>query len=335
MKSDLTTLKKELPLSVVICTYNRADLLKMTLESINKQTLDKADYEVIIIDDGSSDNTKEIAELFSGRLPLKYFFQNNAGLASAKNHGVYASQGKILLFFDDDDIATPTLLEEHLKTHKKYPDRNDAVLHYTGWSPDLFVTPLMHFVTEVGCFLFSYPNIKNGDILNYSYFWGGRSSCKKGFLIEHGVFNQVFRFGCEDIELGYRLSKHGLRVVYNSKATSMMAREVTFDDFCRRLIKQGNSQYIFSTMYNDSEVHEWTEIIGAEEKWDRIKTIYEKKLRSARELDRIANLKLKYNLGLDDQTRRLLCKAYWWAFKACKIKGIVEAKRDLSMKRTA
>ena len=319
---------KRLLLSVIICTYNRAGFLNLVLDSLSRQTVSKNEYEIVIIDDGSSDNTVKVVELFKPLLPITYFYQKNSGLAAAKNHGIYASRGELLLFLDDDDITTPTLLEEHIKTHRKYSEQHMAVLHYTNWADDLVVTPVMHFVSEIGCFLFSYPHIKHGDILDYTYFWGGRSSCKRSFLIEHGVFNPVFRFGCEDIELGYRLSKHGLKVVYNGKAVSRMVRAITFDDFCRRLIRQGRSQYVFSTLHDDPGVQDWTEVIGAAEIWKDIDTIFKAKLKSAKELDRIVSLKQKYRFGLDDLTKMLLYKAYWWSFKACKIKGIIEAKED-------
>lgn len=324
--------EKAIPFSVIICTYNRASYLKLTLESLTAQTLGKEDYEIIIIDDGSSDNTREVVSEFFKRLPVKYFYQKNAGLASSKNHGIYAAGGKILLFLDDDDIATPTLLEEHLKTHHQYSDDFYAVLNYTTWSPNLNVTPLMHFITEVGCFLFSYPYIKHGNILDYTNFWGGRTSCKRSYLIEQGVFNPVFRFGCEDIELGYRLSKHNLRVVYNSEAVSLMIRPVTYDAFCNRLIKQGRSQYVFSTLHNDPEILKYAEIIDAEEKWNDIRQLYDAKMRSARELDSIANMKLESGFEFDDLTKRLLHDAYWWVFKACKARGILEAKEDSKQK---
>ncbi len=326
--------KKKLHLSVIICTYNRAELLEKVLESLKSQTLSKNLFEIIVID-GSSDNTKDTVKSFQSALPVHYFFQNDAGLAAARNHGIYASQGEILLFLDDDDIATPTLLEEHIKTHRKYPGNNYAVLHYTTWAPNLLVTPLMHFITEVGCFLFSYPQFNHGDILDYTYFWGGRSSCKRSFLIEYGVFNPLFRFGYEDIELGYRLAPHGLKVVYNSKAVAKMIRPVSFDDFCRRLIKQGKSQYVFSTLHCDQGNHEvyiWAEIVGVEDKWNAIKDVYQAKIKSAKALDKVADMKLKYAMDMDETTKGLLHKAYWWAFKACKIKGIIEAKEELQQK---
>jgi len=322
-----------LPLSVILCTYGRASLLQMALASLVDQTLDKDSFEVVVIDDGSSDATREVANSFAGRLPLRYFYQKNAGLAAGKNHGIYAAKGRILFFFDDDDIATPGLLEEHLRSHQKYADESYAVLNYTTWSPRLKVTPLMKFITEVGCLLFSYPKITHGSILDYTYFWAGRSSCKRSFLIEHGVFNPIFcygklGFGCEDIELGYRLSHHGLKVVYNATAVTYMVREILLEDFYQRLLRQGRSQYHFSSMYDDHRVAEWCETIGAEEKWRVMAPVYDAMVKSTQNLERIVHEKLLHGLEFDSLTRKLLYQAYWWTFRATKIMGIMEARRD-------
>ena len=185
----------------------------------------------------------------------------------------------------------------------------------------------MHFVTEIGCFLFSYPSLRHGDVLDYAYFWGGRSSCKRSLLLEFGVFNPVFRFGCEDIELGYRLSREGLRVVYNKNAVSYTVRKIDFDAFCNRLERQGASNYVFSQLHPESEVQQLTGIADSEQTWPMIEPHLEAIKQSARHLDLIANLKLARGLGLDEDTRALLHRAYWAAFKACLMKGAVEKKR--------
>jgi FkbM family methyltransferase len=311
-------------LSVVLCTYNRAELLRRTLDSLCRQSLDKALFEVVVIDDGSKDDTRQVAQVYESLLPLRYSHQRNAGLGSARNHGVFLSQGEILLFLDDDDIADPHLLEEHLDTHRCFPDDRYGVLGYTGLEPAIADDPLMHFVTRVGCFLFSYPNLTNGDVLDFSYFWGGRSSCKRAFLLDHGVFNPVFRFGCEDIELGFRLSRHGFKVVYNPRAMSYMVRKFAFDEFCRRLNRQGQSNYVFSRLHSDPVVQQWTEVIGAMEAWAKIGRTYDVVIRSGRELDRIARLRAGCGMPMDETDTMLLHQGYWAAFRASKIKGIVE-----------
>lgn len=313
-------------LSAILCTFNRAELLCRALESVAGQTLNPAEFELIVIDDGSWDDTRQVVESFKGRLPLRYAYQANAGLASAKNHGIYRSQGAIVLFLDDDEVFSPNLFEEHLKTHQAYPESHYAVLGHTRLHPSIAGKPLMEFVTEVGCYLFSYPHLKDGDLLDYTCFWGGRSSCKRTFLIQHGVFNPVFRFGCEDIELGYRLSKHSLKVIYNARAISTMIRAISFDAFCARLVRQGQSQYVFSRLHPDAEVQKWCEVVGAEKEWQKTGAVYNVTLRSARELDRVANLKIELGLGLDELTQSLLHEAYSNAFRACKLKGIWERK---------
>ncbi len=314
-------------LSVVICTYNRSPLLDKVLQSLCCQTLPTQDFEVVIINDGSVDDTEAVVTSYASRLPLYYTRQRNAGLASAKNHGLFASRGKFVLFLDDDDIAAPTLLEEHVRTHRAFPAARYAVLGYTGLGPDISKNPLMHFVTEVGCFLFSYPSLRHGDILDYTYFWGGRSSCKRSMLLEFGVFNPVFRFGCEDIELGYRLSKKGLRVVYNRNAASWTIRNIGFDGFCRRLERQGGSNYVFSQLHPEREIQLWTETIDADKYWAMINGHYDAIVNSARHLDLIANLKAQAGLTMNEEENILLYRAYWAAFKASKIKGITTRKK--------
>ena len=316
-------------LSVVICTYNRAVLLSKVLESLCAQTLDTRDFEVVIINDGSVDETKAVSESYASRLPLRYFYQRNAGLASGKNHGLFASRGDIVLFLDDDDIAAESLLEEHLKTHTNFPAEHYAVLGHTALGKDISGDPLMHFVTEVGCFLFSYPSLKHGDVLDYTYFWGGRSSCKRSLLLEFGVFNPVFRFGCEDIELGYRLSRQGLRVVYNKHALTQTIRKIEFDGFCNRLERQGASNYVYSQLHPEPEIQQWTERKDSERNWKLLRPHSEAIIRSARHLNVITNLKLSSGVELDEETRGLLYQAYWAAFKISKIKGMIEKKEIL------
>src|SRR5262249_13136685 len=123
------------------------------------------------------------------------------------NLGLFAAKSPIILFFDDDDVADEDLLAEHLKIHLRYPLQNVAVLGYTGWAPSIKVNSVMRFVTDIGHYLFSYSKLVDGQRLDFTYMWGGRTSCKRSLLTETGVFRQEFDFGSEDIELGFRLSK--------------------------------------------------------------------------------------------------------------------------------
>lgn len=316
-------------LSAIVSTYDRAELLRAMLESLCRQTLERDAFEVVLVDDGSQDATREVGLSFRSRLPLRYSYQRNAGLAAARNHGVFMARGEVLLFLDDDDLADPDLLEAHAERHRRAPEPEVGVLGFTRLGPELVADPLMHFVTQVGCFLFSYPEIQDGDVLDFAHFWGGRSSCKRSLLLDHGVFNPVFRFGCEDVELAWRLSKHGFKVVYDKSAASTMVRRLSFDEFCRRTERQGRSNLVFSRLHPEEAVQRFTGVSGAEEAWRRIGPAYELLKRSGRELDRVARMRLAAGFGVDPSDATLLYRAYWAAFHASRLKGTVEKAAEL------
>jgi len=317
-------------LSVVICTRDRAPLLIQTLASLAAQTLDRSAFEVIVVDDGSTDDTRIAASTFTALPGVRYAYQRHAGLASGKNHGLFLARGSLVLFQDDDDLASPTWLEEHVRAHEAHPEGSVAVLGYTRLDPSIADDPLMHFVTEKGGYLFAYPGIADGALLDFDYFWGGRTSCKRVFLVERGVFNQVFRFGCEDIELGYRLSAHGLRVVYHAAAVSVMIRRLTFDGFCDRLVRQGQSNFVFSQLHADPRVQRWTDVAGSDGRWQACANEYAAIVANARRLDAMARRKQELGFALDPLDSCYLDEAYRTAFDCCKLKGIEEARAQAS-----
>ena len=311
-------------ISVIIPTFNRADLLSQSLESLVNQSLPRDQFEVVVIDDGSSDCTKDVCADFEKRLHLRYQRQENSGIAAAKNMGVFISRGRLLLFFDDDDVADTHLLKEHIETHTLQPEETTVVLGYTTWHPSLTMTHIMNFVTDVGHFLFSYSNLKDGQTLDFTHFWGGRSSCKKSLIVKHGIFNQLFRFGSEDIELGYRLSKFGLKVIYNANAKSFMMRPMTYDQFCQRCVKQGKSQYHFSKIHADPVIQNYCMMDRVDEKWTYVRQSLESRMERVRDLEST----LENHHRLSDQQIHEMGNLYWWTFNALKIKGIIEAKES-------
>jgi len=104
-------------ISVVIPTYNRYEVLKRALASVYAQT-HKA-KEVIVIDDGSTDNTSQIIKDFPD---IKYFFQNNAGVSSARNLGIQKARCEWIAFLDSDDEWHRDKLQEHLELHLNNPE---------------------------------------------------------------------------------------------------------------------------------------------------------------------------------------------------------------------
>lgn len=313
-------------LTVVLTTHNRDALLSRVLDSFSSQTL--SDYELIVIDDGSLDNSAAVVSRFVPKLPLRYVYQPNAGLAAAKNHGLALAQAPIVLFVDDDDILTPSCLHEHVAAHRQNPDREIAVLGYTKLDDAIAEDPLMYFATSVGGYLFSYGRAKAHQFLGYDWFWGGRTSFKRSFALDSGGFNPAFKFGCEDIELGYRLAKHGLKVKYNPRAVNVMIRRIPFDAFCGRLRRQGSSQFVFSRLWRESEAQRWCEMDCFRSEWPSIAPTLQWRMDRARALDDWARTSREVGLPLEPGIKELLYDAYYQAFKACKFAGIAEAEQS-------
>jgi glycosyltransferase involved in cell wall biosynthesis len=106
------------PVSIIIPTYNRAHWLREAVESVCRQTVQ--DFELIIIDDGSTDGTAETLHHISR--PFVYRFQNNQGVSQARNQGILTARGKWMAFLDSDDLWLPKKLETQMHFFSKNPE---------------------------------------------------------------------------------------------------------------------------------------------------------------------------------------------------------------------
>ncbi|MFM6818533.1 MAG: glycosyltransferase family 2 protein, partial [Dolichospermum sp.] len=110
-------------ISVIIPTRNRANLLEKFLLSLKNQTLAISSYEVVIIDNGSTDYTKSLVEKYIPIITnLKYIFEPNPGLHSGRHRGFLESQGEILVYGDDDIEVFPQWLETIYHSFQENPD---------------------------------------------------------------------------------------------------------------------------------------------------------------------------------------------------------------------
>jgi glycosyltransferase involved in cell wall biosynthesis len=312
-------------IAAILTTHNRAYLLPRVLDGLERQRLARHRYEILAVDDGSTDETQDILASYVHRLPLRIVRQAPSGLAAAKNLGIFMSRAPILLFLDDDDVADPGLLAAHLATHLRYPDATVAVLGFTDLDPTVASLPLMRHVTGAGGQLFCQGWMRPGQILSFREFWGGRSSCKRSLLTQHGIFNPAFRFGCEDVELGWRLNASGLQVMYEPAARATMIRAMSFGDFCRRSIRQGRSQWLFASLHDAETVRDYCEIDQALAVWPQIMGDFAAFLRRAESLDRMMLRRGPDVPPLSAASQDELDEAYAWAFFLCRAKGITDA----------
>ena len=250
----LKTSSREFFLSVVITTYNRQDLLKRCLDAFAQQSLDRARFEVIVVDDGSDAPCEDRVKGYRKILDIRYIFQNNAGLAAARNTGISVARGDVIVPFDDDNFPDHDCLDAHYRFHCEHPAKEDAMLGLIKWDPSIEITPLMHYITEVNPILWSYKNITPGQVTRFGFLWGGCSSYKKSLIEMAGGFNPIFKFGYEDTEAELRMRNHRLRVYYNPKAVIYAMNPVSYEGFCKRLYKQGQSLYRFNALYPDRDL---------------------------------------------------------------------------------
>lgn len=233
-------------LSVVIPTYNRCGTLQKAIAGYLRQTAAKGVSEIIVVNDGSSDSTKDVVSRLCDQsdIPIRYFRQENKGPAAARNVGIAEARSEVVLFTDDDIIPAPALVAEHLAFHERFPDSSTAVLGKVTWDPEVQPTPFMRWYGSD--FLFAYARFMGRIELDYTDFYTCNLSLRTAFLRCNGIFDEEFKVAAyEDIELGYRLKKAGMRLLYSAKALGYHHQFISFDDACHRARKSGQAEEIF------------------------------------------------------------------------------------------
>jgi glycosyltransferase involved in cell wall biosynthesis len=228
--------------TVVIPTFNRAETLRKTLEAYAAQTGDHRILEVLVVDDGSTDHTRKVVDesLLSG-LPIRYLKQQNRGQAAARNHAIREARGELLLFGDDDIIPSPRLAAEHVHWHDIYPEESCGVLGLVDWWPGVRPTPFMKWSGLYGP-QFNYGYFTPGQELGFEYGYSCNWSVGTAFLRKYGIFSENFRtYGYEDVELNYRLTQNGYKLLYNPAAIGYHNKYETVDDTIRRVNSLYNS----------------------------------------------------------------------------------------------
>ncbi len=237
-----------LSLSVVIPTYNRADLLPRCLKALVEQTLPADRFEICVVDDGSTDGTSNVVRDLTENFPrykILCIQGRHCGPAFARNLGIAHTSAPILLFMDDDVLAFPDLLNEHLLWHtERHPELHAAVLGLVEPSETQPLTRLNKWANQSGV-QFGYNLISKEDDVPYSFFYTANLSLKRAFL-EKERFDESFPYAAwEDIELAFRLKKRGLRIVLNRAARAQHEHFPSLWSFIRRTSRSGYAWMIF------------------------------------------------------------------------------------------
>ncbi len=183
----------QLPLvSVIIPTYNYAGYIAEALKSIQNQQYPTDKIEIIVVDDGSTDNTKALIESYELAQNIRYFFQENSGKASATRKGINEAKGEIIFNMDADDFFFDTKIAKVVHVFEQYPE----VVHVGHPATIMYNSDNKQYLENIACIDFNTPI--DGKQLMFSFLaknilYGGGSTfaCRKKILDSKYLLNEV------------------------------------------------------------------------------------------------------------------------------------------------
>ena len=215
-------------ISIVIPCHNRRAALSLTLESLNKQVYPSEDFEVIVVDQDSSDGSRDLTHTLKTSFMLRIIEQKNEGGPSvARNEGAAAATGPILLFLDADIVVDPELVNIHLECEKKFPN-------------SLICGRLLPYacanITYLDKIIEPDSGLDRGNIegkLPFYQAFSGNMSLSKDLFFKIGLFDKDF-VSFEDVEFGYRASKLGIKIINCPQAIGYHNHSRTLQERCEQ-----------------------------------------------------------------------------------------------------
>ncbi|HEY0781549.1 MAG TPA: glycosyltransferase [Thermoanaerobaculia bacterium] len=234
--------------SVVIPTHNRLEVLTEVLSALERQE-GAPPFELVIVDDGSTDGTGEWLRSRTFQLPLRVLSQENRGPAAARNTGVAVAAGRWGAFLGDDTVPAVGWLAAHRAAHRMHgDDPHVAVLGYTGWHPRMRLNPFLRYINEHGL-QFGYAIIPDPENVPFNFFYTSNISLARDLLLAEPFDLRFPHAAWEDIEVAYRLKKRGLRMIYEPKATVAHDHPTDLARFAIRQEKAGYCAVIFHRLH--------------------------------------------------------------------------------------
>lgn len=244
-------------LTVIIPTSNRAALLKKAMTSLSMQSFNQDDFEVLIIDNGSTDNTKEIILSFQNSIKnLRYFYDETPGLHVGRHLGLRESKSDLLVFADDDIIALPTWLEG---IWESFDDENVKMVGGKNiplfeQDPPFWLWAEWNKPFELGKVLFHLSILDFGDDIfeiDPLYIFGCNFSIRKEILLSAGGFHpdsmpqDLVRFrGDGETHVSRYVKSNNQKALYNPRASVyhvVSSERMTQEYFLKRQFNQGVS----------------------------------------------------------------------------------------------
>jgi glycosyltransferase involved in cell wall biosynthesis/GT2 family glycosyltransferase len=230
--------------SVVIPTRNRRASLLRTLRALANQTLSKNEYEVVVVNDGSTDGTDEAVAGFAAPFAVRTVPSHGRGRAAACNAGARAARGTLLVLLDDDMEPGEAFLESHLR-EQVYGSRR-GVIGAVPVSLGASETPVVRYIGEK--FNRHLEKLERSDYrVTFRDFYSGNFSIPRDLFLQVGGFDEEFRiYGNEDGDLALRLLHAGVEIRYSRDAVARQHYEKDFAALARDNVAKGRTAVLLS-----------------------------------------------------------------------------------------
>jgi glycosyltransferase involved in cell wall biosynthesis len=228
-------------LSVVVCTYNGEDDIRECLTALTEQDFDQR-YEIIVVDDGSTDSTVEQARLVKDERIRIISKSQNEGLSAARNSGWEKAEGEIVAYIDDDAVATSEWVRQ---IYEKY----DEDVHGVGGYPESYHDDIYGEYEVARTRLIYGPNAENVEGAG-----GMNMSFRREVLSEISGFDEQFTHIGDDSDINRRLINNGKKLVVDPSIIVHHKFPTTFTGFCRAKFHRGLGEALESMKYGDQSI---------------------------------------------------------------------------------
>lgn len=234
---------------MIIPTYNRARYVTKAVDSVLNQKI--ADLEVIVVDDGSRDETAEVLERYRGR--IRYLYQENSGVSAARNAGIRQSRGSWVAFLDSDDEWMSGYLEFQWRSVERFPG---AVAHLTNSTATEYGRPTTHHAA-IGLL----PKFRDEDqiflsrpfrtIVSHQHWFLQATIIRRDVLLQAGLFNPGLSIA-EDMDLLARVALRGAFTIARAVLVRICRREEELASLSSQYMSRGiYSRKSFGRVFND------------------------------------------------------------------------------------
>ncbi|MBI3420660.1 MAG: glycosyltransferase family 2 protein [Candidatus Sungbacteria bacterium] len=241
-------------IDIIIPVHNRPQVLRQALQALARQSMPQSWHATImVVSDGGSPYIADVAAQAIGQAPATQTIEHAAipkgGVARARNYGLAISSAPLVMFLGADILLRPKALHSHIYFHLRHPQPEAAALGAVKWDPRLPPSPFMEWMVHGGP-QNNFDAILGKQIVNPAqYFFASHISLKRAVLPRQPFSEDFNGYGWEDLDLGERLVKKGLKLHFLSDTIGLHQHAYSASDIYRRQESVGKNFIVFSAKH--------------------------------------------------------------------------------------